>query len=565
MDWGKFADVNPLNRDSFDNFVGHSREEMRKRLQSKPLWSLAAGMLMATALNGQDMNPETTTQKFGTLLHYINQIYVDTVDLDDLVEVAIVHMLEEMDPHSMYIAAEDLKAADEPLNGNFEGVGIQFNIFKDTIMVVSPIAGGPSEKLGILAGDRIVTVDGEVVAGTGVTNKDVQRLLKGPKGTKVTVGIKRGGERELLEFEIIRDKIPIYSVDAAFMVRPEIGYIKVNRFAKTTMSEMYEAFEKLKSQGMKDLVLDLQGNGGGMLRTATEMADTFLSDDKLVVYTEGRSFPKEETFSHRIGAFEKGRLVVLIDQGSASASEIVSGAIQDWDRGLIVGRRSFGKGLVQRPVSLPDGSAVRLTVQKYYTPSGRCIQKPYDDGVDAYRQEKYDRYESGELLSLDSLELPDSLKYKTRLQGRTVYGGGGILPDIFVPLDTSDNSGYFSRILRKGLDNRFALRYVDSLRADLEVIYPSEDAFIERFRLSENEIDDFQAFVAEGDIEFVEEDWAKSGDAIRLRLHAMIGRNLYESSTFYRVIHELNESLQRAIEILEDGTFDKTNLAHKTF
>ena len=537
---------------------------MMNRLNWKSLWALGIACVVTASASAQ-MDPEKTSQKFATLLHYIDQIYVDTADIESLVEVAIVNMLEEMDPHSMYIAAEDLKAADEPLNGNFEGVGIQFNIFKDTIMVVSPISGGPSEKLGILAGDRIVTVDGEVIAGTGVTNKDVQRLLKGPKGTKVTVGIKRSGVRDLLEFEIIRDKIPIFSVDASFMVRPDVGYIKVNRFAKTTMSEMYEAFEKLKADGMEDLILDLQGNGGGMLRTAIDMADTFLSDDKLIVYTEGRAFPKEETFSHRIGAFEKGRLIVLVDQGSASASEIVSGAIQDWDRGLIVGRRSFGKGLVQRPVTLPDGSAVRLTVQKYYTPAGRCIQKPYDEGVDAYRQEKYKRYETGELLTLDSLELPDSLKYTTRLQGRTVYGGGGILPDIFVPLDTTDNSEYFSRILRKGLDNRFALRYVDSLRAELEIIYPTEDAFVERFRLSQSEIDEFIAFADKDGVEFSEEDWAASGDAIRLRLHAMIGRNLYESGTFYRIISDLNEALQRAIEILEDGTFEKANLAHKTF
>ena len=537
---------------------------MMNRLNWKSLWALGIACVVTASASAQ-MDPEKTSQKFATLLHYIDQIYVDTADIESLVEVAIVNMLEEMDPHSMYIAAEDLQAADEPLNGNFEGVGIQFNIFKDTIMVVSPISGGPSEKLGILAGDRIVTVDGEVIAGTGVTNKDVQRLLKGPKGTKVTVGIKRSGVRDLLEFEIIRDKIPIFSVDASFMVRPDVGYIKVNRFAKTTMSEMYEAFEKLKADGMEDLILDLQGNGGGMLRTAIDMADTFLSDDKLIVYTEGRAFPKEETFSHRIGAFEKGRLIVLVDQGSASASEIVSGAIQDWDRGLIVGRRSFGKGLVQRPVTLPDGSAVRLTVQKYYTPAGRCIQKPYDEGVDAYRQEKYKRYETGELLTLDSLELPDSLKYTTRLQGRTVYGGGGILPDIFVPLDTTDNSEYFSRILRKGLDNRFALRYVDSLRAELEIIYPTEDAFVERFRLSQSEIDEFIAFADKDGVEFSEEDWAASGDAIRLRLHAMIGRNLYESGTFYRIISDLNEALQRAIEILEDGTFEKANLAHKTF
>jgi carboxyl-terminal processing protease len=508
---------------------------------------------------------EEQGRKFNALLYYVNQLYVDDVDSEALVEAAIVGMLEEMDPHSVYIPEEELKAADEPLNGNFEGVGIQFNIFKDTIMVVSPISGGPSEKLGIMAGDRIVTVDGEVVAGTGVTNKDVQRLLKGPKGTKVTVGIKRSGEKGLIDYEIIRDKIPIFSVDASYMVSPSIGYIKVNRFAKTTMSEMYAAFAKLQREGMQDLILDLQGNGGGMLRTAIQMADEFLSEDKLLVYTEGRSFPREDTHARIPGRFEKGRLIVLIDQGSASASEIVSGAVQDWDRGLIVGRRSFGKGLVQRPVNLPDGSAVRLTVQKYYTPSGRCIQKPYDAGVDAYRKEKYERFESGELMSLDSLELPDSLKFATRIQGRTVYGGGGIIPDVFVPMDTTDNSAYFSLILRKGLDSRFALTYVDENRDDIEVKYGSEDAFVENFYVTDELISQFQAFVSEEGVEFDEEGWKASGEAITLRLKAMIGRNALEQSTFYRVISDLNESLQKAIAILQDGTFEKTNLAHKSF
>ena len=525
-------------------------------------WSGSANFIQA-----QTNQPESQSQsqKFSALLYYVNQFYVEEVDSEALVEAAIVGMLEEMDPHSVYIPADELQAADEPLNGNFEGVGIQFNIFKDTIMVVSPISGGPSEKLGIMSGDRIVTVDGEVVAGTGVTNKDVQRLLKGPKGTKVTVGIKRSGEKELLDFEIIRDKIPIFSLDAAHMVAPGIGYIKVNRFAKTTMTEMYEALAKLRLEGMDDLILDLQGNGGGMLRTAIQMADEFLSGDKLLVYTEGRAFPREDTKARIPGRFEKGRLVVLIDQGSASASEIVSGAVQDWDRGLIVGRRSFGKGLVQRPVNLPDGSAVRLTVQKYYTPSGRCIQKPYDEGVDAYRLEKYERYASGELLSLDSLELPDSLKYATRIQGRTVYGGGGILPDIFVPIDTTDNSAYFSRILRKGLDNRFALNYVDSNRESLEQEYPTEDEFIRDFMVSEDMVEAFLAFVEEEGIEFDEEGWDTSREAILLRLKAMIGRNVLEQSTFYRVISGLNESLQRAIQILQDGTFEKANLAHDSF
>jgi carboxyl-terminal processing protease len=416
-----------------------------------------------------------------------------------------------------------------------------------------------------MAGDRIVTVDGEVVAGTGVTNKDVQRLLKGPKGTLVTVGIKRGNDPELLTFEIIRDKIPIYSVDASFMVSPEIGYIKVNRFAKTTMTEMYGALAKLKAEGMQDLVLDLQGNGGGMLRTAIQMADEFLSGDKLLVYTEGRIYPRENTKARIPGRFEKGRLVVLIDQGSASASEIVSGAIQDWDRGLIVGRRSFGKGLVQRPVRLIDESAVRLTVQKYYTPAGRCIQKSYEGGVEEYRKEKYQRFESGELMSMDSLDLPDSLKYETRIQGRTVYGGGGILPDVFVPLDTMDNSAYFSSILRKGLDSRFALTFVDSIRTELESTYPTEDAFIDQFEVQEDMVANFQEFVASEGIEFNEEDWQRSGNAIEMRLKAMIGRNLLKQSTFYRVISGLNESLQKAVTILQDGTFDESNLAHDTF
>ena len=508
---------------------------------------------------------ETQAYKMNELLMRIESMYVEEVDLASLLETAIVSMLEEMDPHSVYIPAEELQAADEPLNGNFDGVGIQFNIFRDTIMVVSPISGGPSEKLGIMAGDRIVTVDGEVVAGTGVTNKDVQRLLKGPKGTLVTVGIKRGNDPDLLTFEIIRDKIPIYSVDASFMVSPEIGYIKVNRFAKTTMTEMYGALAKLKDEGMQDLVLDLQGNGGGMLRTAIQMADEFLSGDKLLVYTEGRAFPRENTRARIPGRFEKGRLVVLIDQGSASASEIVSGAIQDWDRGLIVGRRSFGKGLVQRPVRLIDESAVRLTVQKYYTPAGRCIQKSYEGGVEEYRKEKYQRFESGELMSMDSLDLPDSLKFETRIQGRTVYGGGGILPDVFVPLDTMDNSAYFSSILRKGLDSRFALTFVDSVRAILESTYPTEDAFIDQFEVKEDMVTNFQDFVASEGIEFNEEDWERSGNAIEMRLKAMIGRNLLKQSTFYRVISGLNESLQKAVTILQDGTFDESNLAHDTF
>ena len=456
---------------------------------------------------------QEAANKFGTLLTMLDRLYVDSVDTDELVEIAIVKMLEELDPHSIYFSEEDLKEANEPLDGSFEGVGIQFNIFKDTIMVVTPIAGGPSESLGIMAGDRIVQVNEEITAGVGVTNKDVVRLLKGPKGTTVKVYIKRDGEKDLLEFDIVRDKIPIYSVVASHMIDDRIGYIKINRFAKTTIDELRASLTELKEDGMKDLILDLQGNGGGMLRTAINMSDEFLSDDKLIVYTEGRSFPRHETNASYEGLFEKGRLVILVDGSSASASEIVSGAVQDWDRGLIVGRRSFGKGLVQRPIQLGDGSAVRMTVQKYFTPTGRCIQKPYDDGVEAYRNDKIARYESGELHSLDSIQLPDSLKYYTLIKKREVYGGGGIIPDVFVPIDTSSNSPSFRKTLSKGLMNKFAHEYVDSKREQLAKQYPSEDEFIHSFNLSEGELAEFKAFMSEQGVEISDEDWAVSGDA----------------------------------------------------
>ena len=532
------------------------------------LLSLALGALTLSplgALSQDDMTPQEAAQKFGTLMRYIGQLYVDSVSVEDLTERAMVKMLEDLDPHSVYFSAEELKEADEPLNGNFDGIGVQFNIFKDTIMVVSPISGGPSERLGIRAGDRIVEVDGENTAGIGITNRDVMKLLKGPKGTVVQVGIKREGEPELLTFDITRDKIPIYSIDAAHMVDKKIGYIKVSRFAKTTMDEFRDAILSLQGQGMKDLILDLQGNGGGMLRTAIAMSDEFLSDDKLIVYTEGRAFEREDTFAQYKGLFEKGRLVVLIDEASASASEIVSGAVQDWDRGLVVGRRSFGKGLVQRPMRLPDGSAVRLTVQKYYTPAGRCIQKPYDEGVEAYRKEKFERYEKGEFMTLDSLDLPDSLMHKTRILEREVYGGGGILPDLFVPLDTTLNSPTFSRILRKGLCSKYALAEVDAQRTAWETRHASEDDFVRNMSFSEEEIAAFKAYVVDEDVEIDEEDWARSLPAIELRLKAFFGRNTYESKTFYRVIGGLNEALLEAIRVLNDGTFNAANLAHKTF
>ena len=525
---------------------------------------LVLAVLTACPFSGQAQESvQEQGEKFNTLLYYMNRMYVDSVDLEGLVETAIRGMLEELDPHSVYIPAEDLQQADEPLNGKFEGIGVRFNIMKDTIMVVSTIAGGPSEKLGIMSGDRIVEVDGETVAGIGIRNKGVMDRLKGPKGTHVDVGIRRGKAKELIHFDIERDKIPIYSVDASYMVDDRIGYIKVNRFSKETMGELHDALDKLKGDGMKDLVLDLQGNGGGMLNTAIAMGDEFLADDRLIVYTDGRSFPREDRLSDTEGRFEKGRLVVLVDESSASASEIVSGAVQDWDRGLIVGRRTFGKGLVQRPVRLPDGSAVRLTVQQYFTPSGRCIQKPYDEGVDAYRREKYERFEKGELMSLDSLDLPDSLRYETLQLGRTVYGGGGILPDVFVPIDTSLNSTYFTDLLRKGLFNRSVLEYVDANRARLEQQYADRDSFVSNTALEQELLDGLVALGESEEVAFVEEDWNTSLPAIELRLKAILARTLFDTTAFYEVFNPINPIYNRGIEVLRDGTYKASGVTHR--
>lgn len=525
----------------------------------------AAFLLQAYTASSQTPGTPATNDKFNTLLYYIEQMYVDSVDSERLVEHAIVSMLQELDPHSVYISKEDLAEANEPLQGNFEGIGIQFNIMKDTIFVVNPIPGGPSEKLGIMAGDKIITVDGENVAGIGIKNNDVMKLLKGPKGTMVKVGIKRRGARKPIEFEIRRDKIPIYSVDASYMIDDKTGYIKVNRFAKTTMKELRDAIVELKMAGMDALVLDLQGNGGGLLNTAIEMADELISDNKLLVYTEGRSFPKDETYSRRPGLFEKGKLVVLIDEGSASASEIVAGAVQDWDRGLIIGRRSFGKGLVQRPVQLPDGSAVRLTVQKYYTPSGRCIQKPYDEGFEAYQSEKYKRFETGELLTGDHEEFPDSLKYTTNVRKRTVYGGGGITPDIFVAIDTSYSSEYFNDLLRKGLANQFVLEYVDKNRAALNGQFTSADEFIANFSVSKDLEKAFIDYATKEGVDYKADDWKTSEFAIDTRLKALIGRNLFDYDVFYQIINVLNPAYVKAVKTLKDGTFERADLAHRDF
>jgi carboxyl-terminal processing protease len=515
---------------------------------------------------GQVKNPEATTDKFNMLLNYVEHLYVDSVDAAELTERAVVALLEQLDPHSSYFTAEEMQESNEPLQGSFSGIGISFNILKDTIYVLEPISGGPSERLGIKAGDKIIEVDGELVAGIGIKNSGVASRLKGPKGTKVKVGIQRKGVKDLIPYEITRDNIPIYSVDAAYMVAPEVGYIKVARFAKNTMEELKAGIIKLKGQGMTSLVLDLQGNGGGYLNTAVEMADEFISGDKLLVYTEGKAFPRKDDKANPklTGLFEKGKLIILIDESTASASEIVSGAVQDWDRGLIIGRRSFGKGLVQRQFNFGDGSSIRLTVQRYYTPSGRSIQKPYDDGLEAYFRDKETRYKKGEYFTMDSIQMPDSLKYYTNIKKRLVYGGGGILPDIFVPLDTTDNSDYFADLIRTGVNNEWALTFTDKNREALLAKYPTSEKFVSEFELSAEDIKDMIAMAEKEKVAFVEEDFKRSEETIKIRTKALIARNLYDNEAFYRVINHLNPALKKALDTLNDGTFDAMNLGDET-
>lgn len=503
------------------------------------------------------------SKKFDALLQYINYAYVDSTDENEIVENAIVAALKELDPHSVYIPKEELKKMNEPLVGNFEGIGIQFNILHDTLMVVSPISGGPSEKVGLMAGDKIVEVDGENIAGIGLQNSDVQKKLRGKKGTKVNVGIKRRNTKELLNFTITRDKIPIFSVDASYMATPEIGYIKINRFARNTIDEFKDGLAELKKQNMKHLIIDLRGNGGGYLQTAIQLADELLDDKKLVVYTEGNKSPKQEYYTTSKGGFEQGKLVVLIDEGSASASEIVSGAIQDYDRGLVIGRRSFGKGLVQKPFSLPDGSAIRLTVARYHTPSGRCIQRPYEDGKEAYYKEFVRRFESGEFMSADSIDLPDSLQYKTLNSQRTVYGGGGIMPDVFIPIDTTLSSDYFGDVNRKGLFNEYTLTYTNNHRDELMKKYPTVKSLKTDFDAEKELLNDFIDFAEKNDVEKNEEDILKSKKLIVIRLKSLVARNLWDTSAYFEIANDLNDSYLKAIEEINGNLFKKEKLVYK--
>lgn len=530
--------------------------------------------------------------KFDDVLTYIETKYVDKPNYEELIDEAIIGMVKELDPHSEYMTAEEYKKMSEPLQGNFEGIGIQFNIIKDTIAVVSPISGGPSEKLGIRSGDKIVVIEDTVVAGIGITNRDVIDKLRGDKGTKVRIKIYRRGVKDLIDYTIVRDKIPIFSLDASYMLTDEIGYVKLNRFAQTTMAEFYDAMDELEPQGMKHLVLDLRGNSGGYLNTAIQLSDEFLTEKQMIVYTEGVSNPRRESLATDRGRFEKGKLVVLIDEGSASASEIVSGAIQDHDRGLIVGRRSFGKGLVQRPFKLRDGSTLKLTTARYYTPAGRCIQRPYDEGNDEYRKENERRRDHGEFFSMDSVEVNEEDRYYTDNK-RVVYGGGGILPDIFVPVDTSENSEFLRELLSNGLFYQYVNEYVDANREELNAKFSTyedfeqnfdvDDAFLDGFlefakkELTPKKDDDAEDETAENDDtveedetadndgwdeEMVEEGLTVSGKIIRTRLRALLARTLWQTEAFYRVFNAEDDAVREAIEAIEGKTFRKMKLSY---
>ncbi len=511
---------------------------------------LIAGIYIGAKLNYTpsiiaDADPDN---KINQIIGYIEKEYVDVVDKNDLINATIHTMLQELDPHSYYISAEELRQYTEPLEGNFDGIGVEFMIQQDTVVVVNPIAGGPSEELGVKAGDRIVLVNGESIAGIGITNSDVMDKLRGESGTSVEVGMLRPGKEDLIDFKITRGKIPIHSVDVAIMVSDKVGFIKVARFAKTTHEEFVEAALMLREQGMEKLIVDLRGNGGGFLDAAIRMCDEFLEDGRMIVYTEGKASPKRTFNATERGLLEEVETVVLINQGSASASEIVAGALQDNDRGTIIGRRSFGKGLVQEHVDLPDSSAMRLTIARYYTPTGRSIQKPYGDGID-YHNDYFDRLENGELESADSVQFPDSLKYTTAA-GKTVYGGGGIMPDVFVPIDTVGASFYLSELNYAGIINEFAFSYVDQHRDQLNR-YNNGIDFKQRFVVSNLLFEELIAFAEGKGIERDPYGIKTSELVIKLRLKALIARNIWNNEGYFHIILDDDIVFDRAMKHFE--------------
>ena len=518
--------------------------------------------LTATAQRESEM---TRVRKLNLARTAIEALYVDTVNADKLVEDAIRGMLEKLDPHSAYSDPKETKEMNEPLNGSFEGIGVQFNMVDDTLMVIQPVSKGPSEKVGIMAGDRIVAVADTAIAGVKMSKEEIMKRLRGPKGTVARLKVVRRGISDTLRFDVVRDKIPVFSIDATYMLRPGIGYIRIGSFSATTYDEFMQSLDKLRQQGMKDLVLDLQSNGGGYLQAAVDVAGEFLEQGDLIVYTDGRSVPHRDYKAGSSGAFRQSassftdplqanenRIVVLVDQFSASAAEIVTGAIQDQDRGVVVGRRTFGKGLVQRPIELPDGSMIRLTIAHYYTPSGRCIQKPYEKGNKKnYDQDIINRLKSGELTNADSIHVADSLRFETLRLHRTVYGGGGIMPDYFVPQDTAHYTRLHRELSAKGVIIQQNLHYVDDHRKQLQKKYTAFSDYQQNFSVPQELID---AIIKEGEKQGIkakdDEELQKTLPTLTLQLKALIARDIWDMSEYYAIMNEDNEIVQKAIQLL---------------
>lgn len=513
------------------------------------------GLTSCLALHAQHFrrDDDAALRKLQLAEMAIYNLYVDSVNQNKLVEDGIRGMIEKLDPHSSYSTAQETKAMNEPLQGSFEGIGVQFNVVQDTLLVIQPVSNGPSERVGILAGDRIVTVNDSAIAGVKMSKEEIMRRLRGPKGSKVRLGIVRRGIKGVLTFVVVRDKIPVRTLDAYYMIRPTIGYIRIGSFGLTTYKEFMEAVAVLKQQGMNDLILDLEENGGGYLNAAVDIANEFLKRNDLIVYTLGRSVPKQEFRADGKGRLLAGKVVVLINEFTASAAEIVTGALQDQDRGEVVGRRSFGKGLVQRPIEFPDGSMIRLTIAHYYTPSGRCIQKPYTKGdAQSYALDIEKRYEHGELYSADSIHFADSLKYKTLRKQRLVYGGGGIMPDYFVPLDTTLYTPYHRQLAARSYLINANLKYVDAHRKTLKQQYPDFATFLSRYEVPQSLLDDIRKTAEKDKIKPKDEaEWKKSLPQLRLQLKALVARDLWDMSQYFQVVNEANPIVQKALTLFQ--------------
>lgn len=545
------------------NIVNSKSIEMSK-YRHWAVTAVLAILFMVCSVNatGQKPDPNAGLKKYNAAMQLINFAYVDTVNEARLVEKAIIETLKELDPHSTYISKKDVQRANEPLEGNFDGIGVQFEILRDTISVVHTIPGGPSEKLGIMSGDKIVKINDSTVTGKKISNQFVLDRLRGKRGTRVNVSIFRKGKKDLIDYTITRDKIPINSVDAAYMIKPGVGYINLNKFAQTSMQEFYEAMSKLKQQGLKSLILDLRNNTGGYMGTAVELSDEFLGPMKLIVYTEGLRSQREDYYATARGLFEKGRLVIMINENSASSSEIVSGAVQDWDRGVIVGRRSFGKGLVQRPYQLPDSSQIRLTTARYYNPSGKCIQKPYKDGVDKYYEDFSSRVKHGELINPDSIRFPDSLRYYTAGK-RVVYGGGGIMPDVFVPWDSTPFTDYFLDLRRKNVIGGFVSGKVDQERNELKRMYPDFSTFERKFNPDEAFMEEFLTYAEKEGVKTVDDQYRLSAELIRSQIKGLYAQKLWDMSEMYTIINQYDKEVLKAIEVIEDDAlFDKLRISN---